>query len=321
MSLKYRILPSIRLPILKHLLSQNRKLRVMEAHDALSALIVNNLTIPRDSNHQVLQFDGLWISSLTDSAAKGHPDIGVIDPSSRLLTVLEIAQLTDKFIIVDGDTGGDECQFEYFCSKLELLGVSAVIIEDKQFPKRNSLDPSSLQILEDPVRFASKINRAKSVCISNDFLIFARIESFIAGLDLSDALHRAKIYLESKADGIMIHSNMNTPDQVFAFAAGYDELCRKRDIYKPLICVPTTYNSIYETEFFEKGFDIVIYANHLLRASHKAMQNAAFSILSHGRSFEITPDLSPVKEIFSEVGGSEVQEKDSFYKEIDLKVL
>jgi phosphoenolpyruvate phosphomutase len=321
MSLKYRILPSERLSQFTRLLKENKKLRVMEAHDGLSALIASTTILTRETEKLPVEFDAIWVSSLTDSAAKGHPDTGVIDNSSRLQTVNEIMQIINKPVIVDGDTGGEESQFEYLCSKLEMLGVSAVIIEDKQFPKRNSLESGSIQILEDPVRFVTKINRAKEICLSNNFMIFARIESFIAGFDLSDALYRAEIYLQSKADGIMIHSSEKTADQVLTFAAAYQALCKKLTINKPLICVPTTYHSIYENELFNAGFSIIIYANHLLRAAHKAMKTTCYTILTNGRSFEATPYLSSTKELFEEVGFLDVTEKDNHYKMPSLPVI
>ena len=156
MSLKYRTLPEQRRAMLWQALQQQKKLRIMEAHNGLSGLIANSARITQ-GNGQVREFDGLWVSSLTDSAAKGHPDTEVVSFDSRLNTIQEIIQVTNKFIVVDGDTGGEASQFEYFCAKLENAGVSAVIIEDKQYPKRNSLAADAIQDLEIPEVFAEKI--------------------------------------------------------------------------------------------------------------------------------------------------------------------
>jgi phosphoenolpyruvate mutase len=314
MSLQHRTLPNLRLIKLKEALEKKKKLRFIEAHNGLSGLIACSSKI-QNPDGSFNEFDGLWISSLTDSAAKGYPDTGVVDPSSRLATIQEIISVTDKPIIVDGDTGGEDSSFEYFCSKLENIGVSATIIEDKQFPKRNSLDADNLQILEDPHRFATKINRGKSACLSPYFMIFARIESFIAGYDLQDALIRAEIYLQSQADGIFIHSQKNTPEEIFAFTKEYQVLCNRLDIYKPLICVPTSYSQITEEELFANHLDIVIYANHLLRAADKSMRQVCESILTHHRSFEATPNLSSVKAIFEITGALDIKEKDSKFFE------
>lgn len=310
MTLKHRLLPSKRRKQLRELLASKPGLRIIETHNGLSG-VVGTTAVIEDENGNPLEFDGLWVSSFTDSAAKAHPDTEVIDTSSRLATIQEIVQVTDKPIIVDGDTGGEPTQFEYFCSKLEGLGVSAVIIEDKKHPKRNSLEADVSHILEDPRSFAIKVNRAKAVCLSDDFMIMTRIESFIAGKGLEDAIHRADIYLDSQTDGILIHSNQKTPDQIYAFMEAYQQLCARKGVYKPVLCVPTTYNHVTDEALFEKGFNIVIYANHLLRAAHKAMRDVSKSILLHKRSYEAQQSISSVKDIMEEVGFLDVKIKDA----------
>ncbi len=320
MTLRYRSLPSLRRKKLRTLLASKPGIRIIEAHDGLSALIGSTASI-EDANGKTQAFDGLWVSSLTDSAAKGHPDTEVVDTSSRLQTIQEILQVSNKPIIVDGDTGGEPTQFEYFCSKLESLGVSAVVIEDKKYPKRNSLAADAVHILEDPHEFASKINRAKAVCLSNDFMIFTRIESFIAKRGLKDAIERAEIYLQSDADGIFIHSNEKSPEQIYEFMEAYAKLCARIGIIKPVISVPTTYNEATEAELYQHGFNIVIYANHLLRAAHKAMRETCESILTHKRSTEVLPNISPVKDIMEAVGFVDVKNKDKEYKRNSLPVI
>lgn len=320
MTLRYRILPSKRRKQLRQLLQSQSGIRIIEAHNGMSGLLGATATI-KDEHGIHQEFDGLWVSSLTDSAAKGHPDTEVIDASSRLQTIQEILQVTDKPIIVDGDTGGQPTQFEYFCSKLENLGASAVIIEDKKYPKRNSLEKDAIQNLEDPIEFATKVNRAKDVCLSSDFMIFTRIESFIAGRGLEDAIQRANIYLDSKADGIFIHSNQKTTDQIYAFMDAYKKLCDKKGFYKPVVCVPTTYNEVTDDELFQKGFSMVIYANHQLRAAYRAMQNVCESILVNHRSYESLEDIAPVSDVMEIVGFPDVKTKDVQYKKSSLPVI
>lgn len=319
MTLKHRILPAKRRGLLKKMIQQQNGVRIIEAHNGLSGVIGATATAQDDQGNSI-SFDGLWISSLTDSAAKAHPDTEVIDASSRLQTIQEILQVTDKPIIVDGDTGGQPTQFEYFCSKLESLGVSAVVIEDKQWPKRNSLEANATHILEDPHAFAQKVNRAKEVCLSDDFMIFTRIESFIAKRGLEDALARASVYLDSKADGILIHSNQKTPDEIYSFMEAYKKLCEEKGVHKPVICVPTTYNHIDDETLFDHGINTVIYANHQLRAAHRAMTDACESILMHKRSKEITEEISPVKEIMKVTGFYDVKD-DRFAKNVMPAVL
>ena len=312
MTLLNNILPEIRRGKLKALLSEREIVRVLEAHNGLSGIIANNACIEGQSNQVPVQreFDAIWESSLTDSASKGHPDIEVVSFDSRLQSINEILAVTHKPMIVDGDTGGDANNFEYMVTKLERAGVSAVIIEDKVFPKRNSLEPGVQQILQEPEIFSQKIQRGKSAQISTDFMIIARLESLIAGKSVDDALFRAQIYLEAGADGVMIHSKEKDPAQIMEFAKHYQKMTQKINCKKPMVCVPTTYNTLTEDELRAAGFSIVIYANHLLRSANKAMEETARTILLNQRSFEVDPICSPVREIFQTVGFLEVKEKD-----------
>lgn len=312
MTLMNNILPEQRRGMLKALLKKGRLVRVLEAHSGLSGIIANDVKIEGRSkgNPVVMEFDALWESSLTDSASKGHPDIEVVSFDSRLHTIHEILSVTRKPMIVDGDTGGDPNNFEYVVSKLERAGVSAVIIEDKVFPKRNSLESGALQTLQEPEVFAQKIRRGKSVQMTEDFMIIARLESLIAGLSVENALERARTYLKAGADGIMIHSKSSSPDEILDFSKRYQSLLRELEMDKPLVCVPTTYNGITEDELKAEGFNIVIYANHLLRAGYKTMMEVAKTILLNQRSFEAGPLCAPVREIFKAVGFLDVKEKD-----------
>ena len=312
MTLLNNILPETRRGKLKALLDRGKMVRVLEAHNGLSGIIANNACIEGQSNEAPVQreFDAIWESSLTDSASKGHPDIEVVSFDSRLQSINEILAVTHKPMIVDGDTGGDANNFEYMVTKLERAGVSAVIIEDKVFPKRNSLEPGVQQTLQEPEIFAQKIHRGKSVQISSDFMIIARLESLIAGKSVDDAISRAQIYLETGADGVMIHSKEKDPAQIMEFAKRYQEMTQKINLKKPMVCVPTTYNTLTEDELRTAGFRIVIYANHLLRSANKAMEETARTILLNQRSFEADPICSPVREIFKTVGFLDVKEKD-----------
>ena len=197
----------------------------MEAHSGLSGLAVENARV--QMNARVVEYDGIWESSLTDSATKGLPDASIVGNYSRARTIDEILNVTTKPIIVDGDTGGEASQFEYKVKNPERLGVSAVIIEDKVFPKRNSLDGSASQDLEDPLVFAQKIRAGREMVISDDFMVIARRESLIAGAGLEDALERAEQYIQAWADGLMVHSNDRRPDDILAFAEAYEALCRR----------------------------------------------------------------------------------------------
>ena len=318
--LKNRISPEERRKGLKELLDKKNPLRILEAHNGISALIVNNTRIIKN-NKPIIEFDGLWESSFTDSASKGYPDADIITIDSRIETLKYILDASNKPIIFDGDTGGDPANFEFLVKRLEDLGVSMVIIEDKVFPKRNSLDPEASQKQEDPENFAIKIKRGKAVLFSKDFMIGARIESLIAGAGVKDAVLRAKKYLEAGADAIMIHSKDDNPAEILEFASEYKKLCKNLGFRKPLIAVPTTYNMLSISKLEENGFNIIIYANHLLRASHKVMRTAAESILKYGRSFEVESICTPVFDIFEEVGLSIIKIKDKMYQKESLQVI
>ncbi len=319
LKLRRRILPDERRSILKNLLDKKGFARILEAHNGLSAIIANN--IKEINNNEILEFDGFWASSFTDSAAKGYPDIEIIGVESRYETIRQILNNTNKPMIIDGDTGGEAANFEYFVRTLEDMGVSMVIIEDKKYPKRNSLEGGTIQDQEDPEIFATKIKRGKEVQISNDFMIVARIESLISGLGLKDAIFRAKKYLLAGADGIMIHSKNIDPKEILDFAMEYNKLSKELGFRKPLVCVPTTYNTITEGKLQDFGFNIVIYANHLLRAAHKAMKETASIILRSKRAFEAESMCSPVKTVFKDVGFLDVKEKDMKYIKGLMKVI
>ena len=162
MSLRHIIDNKTRIRLLRRLIKKNKFIRVIEAHNGLSALLANDTKIKLETGREK-EFDAIWESSLTDSASKGFPDIEVVSFDSRLHTINEILEVTSKPLIVDGDTGGDFNQFEYAVKRLERAGVSMVIIEDKTFPKRNSLEAGTKQDLEKIEVFAEKIKRAERI--------------------------------------------------------------------------------------------------------------------------------------------------------------
>ncbi|MFQ5874502.1 MAG: phosphoenolpyruvate mutase [Dehalococcoidia bacterium] len=308
MSVEDVIPPWERLRSLRKCISQKGYARLLEAHSGLSGIIVQKARVEVEG--EVIEYDGLWESSLTDSATKGLPDASIVGSESRTHTIDEILNVTTKPILVDGDTGGEPAQFEYLVKKLERMGVSGVIIEDKKYPKRNSLDHSSSQKLEDPAIFAQRIQAGRDVAITDDFMVIARLESLIAGAGLEDALERAERYMLAGADGIMIHSRRRDPSEILAFAEAYQPLCRRLGRRPVLASVPTTYNTITDSELAANGFNIIIHANHLLRAAHKAMNEAAIAILESGRSLEADSICAPVSEVFSSVGLDRIATKD-----------
>jgi phosphoenolpyruvate phosphomutase len=286
--------PEIRMKRLKRLLDSKSLVRIIEAHNGLTGLLIENTGVTVNNIKQ--EFDGMWISSLTDSTSKGKPDIECVDLTSRLTTINDILDVTTKPIIFDGDTGGIPEHFVFTVKSLERLGISAVIIEDKIGLKQNSLFGTDVDQSQDTIdNFCHKIAVGKKAQVTDTFMIIARIESLILKAGVDDALKRAQAYINAGADGIMIHSREKTPDEVLDFCKEYN----KFDNRKPLVAVPTSYNSITEQELIQAGINIVIYANHLLRSAYPAMLKTAKSILEFGRSYETEKDLMSISEIIN----------------------
>ena len=287
-------IPDMRRPRLKRMLESGKCLRVMEAHNGLSGLIVENSRI--STQNEIKTFDAMWISSLCDSTVKGKPDIEIVDMTSRLQTVNQIMEVTTKPIIFDGDTGGLIEHFEINIKSLERIGVSAVIIEDKIGLKRNSLFGENANQQQDTIKgFSNKIMHGKKSLQTKDFMLIARIESLILNKGMDDALARAFAYVKAGADGIMIHSRQKSPNEIFEFC----QLFRKNNERTPLIVVPSTFNSVTENELHSYGINIIIYANQLLRSSFPAMQQTALSILENERALEADKQCIPIDDIIN----------------------
>jgi phosphoenolpyruvate phosphomutase len=290
--------PEIRLARFRRLLAAKPLIRVLESHNGLTGLIAEHVTVEREGRSD--EFDAVWVSSLTDSTAKGRPDIEYVDLTSRLSTVEEILEVTTKPMILDGDTGGIAEHFVFQVRTLERLGVSAVIVEDKVGLKKNSLFGAEVeQTQDDPERFAEKIRAGKDAQVTDDFAIVARVESLILGKGVEDALRRAEIYVAAGADCVMPHFRDRDPSELYDFVAGY----RAQGLEAPLVAVPSGYPQITEQELAEHGFQIVIYANQLLRAAYPAMQQTAESILLHGRALEAEELCMPIKDVLTLIPG------------------
>lgn len=292
--------PDIRRSRLRRLLQVKPILRFLDIHNALSGLIIEN-TVIQVGGGVAKEFDGMWGSSLTDSTAKGKPDIEAVDVSARMTSLNEVLEVTTKPIIYDGDTGGQPEHFVFTVRTLERLGVSAVIIEDKTGLKKNSLFGTDVKQTQDEIpAFCEKIRIGKKAQATDDFMIIARIESLILEKGMDDAVNRAKAYLDAGADGIMIHSRQKSPDEIFEFCKRYAQLPNR----KTLVAVPSSYNKVTETELADQGVNIVIYANHLLRSAYPAMVKTAKTILINERSAECDSELLPIKDILELIPGS-----------------
>ena len=286
--------PESRISVLKRLINSNDIVRILESHNSLTGLIIENLKT--NKNNKIIEFNGMWSSSLTDSATKGKPDNSSVDFSTRISSLNEMMDVTTKPVVFDADNGGQLEHLPFLIKSLERSGVSAIIMEDKVGLKKNSLFKDQSDTKQDkPEIFAKKIKKICSSRKSKDFMVIARIESFIVGKGLKDALRRAEIYSKAGVDAILIHSKEKTPNEIFSFAKAF----RKSKNFVPLVSVPSTYSKVYEKELIKNGFKLVIYANQLLRSAYPAMVDTAKTILKNSRAFEADKNIIPIKEIIN----------------------
>lgn len=249
-----------------------KQMKILETHSGITTILIDES-----------KYDGLWVSSLTHSAIKGLPDNELVPLKERVEFVAEQSRLTKKPIIVDIDTGGDIDHLPFLIKWFEKAGAWAIIMEDKKYPKQNSLLEDGKHILEDVDTFAEKIKVAKEA--ANKMKIIARLESLIVKHSRHEAMIRAIAYIEAGADGIMVHSKVKV-DSSEVLDVGEELRVTYKDLI--LVAVPTTY-----TLPKVHPFDIVIEANHLMRASLKAIQK-------YIKGEEV--ELATVKEIFKIVG-------------------
>jgi phosphoenolpyruvate phosphomutase len=281
---------------LRNLLQSDRTEFILEAHNGLSARIVEEAG-----------FKGIWGSGLALSAQHAVRDNNELS-WTQVVGILEfMSDATSIPILLDGDTGyGDFNNMRRLVRKLEQRDIGGVCIEDKLFPKTNSFIQGEQQELEDVETFCGKIQAGKDAQQDDDFCIVARVEALIAGWGLEEALRRGEAYRRAGADAILIHSKQSRPDEVLAFAREWDNRC-------PLVIVPTKYYSTPTEVFREHAISLVIWANHLVRAAIAAMQASARTIFETESLVEVEGRVATVAEIFRLQGADELLEAEKIY--------
>lgn len=269
---------------------------LIEAHNGVSARI-----------GEEAGFRGLWAGGLCLSAQYGVRDSNEAS-WTQVLEMLEfMADATTIPILLDGDTGyGNFNNVRRLVRKLEQRGIAGVCIEDKLFPKTNSFIDGNRQQLADVDEFCSRIQAGKDAQRDDEFSIITRIEAFIAGWGLDEALRRAEAYRAAGSDGILIHSALSRPTEVLAFQKEWAGR-------SPVVIVPTKYHSTPTDVFREAGFSIAIWANHLLRAAVVAMQETAKTIAVEQNLRSVEDRIAPVGELFRLQGAAELQEAEARY--------
>ena len=202
--------------------------------------------------------------------------------------------VTTKPVFFEADNGCSIEHLYYKINSLERLVVSAIVLEDKIGLKKNSLFRDQNNAQQDSIKnFSKKLKVASKSKRSENFLIIARIESFILGKGLNDALKRAKAYSNSGADAILIHSKKDNPEEIFKFSKIYNKFSNA----KILVAVPSSYSKTLEKNLINNGFKVVIYANHMLRASYLSMNKVANNILRDSRSFESEKSIAKISDL------------------------
>lgn len=281
---------------LKQMLQSDQLEFIMEAHNGLSARIVEEAG-----------FKGIWGSGLTLSASLGVRDNNEASWTQVLDMMEFMSDATTIPILLDADTGyGNFNNVRRLVRKLEQISIAGMCLEDKLFPKTNSFINSEQQPLADIEEFAAKIKAAKDTQQDPDFCVVARVESLIAGWELDEALKRAEAYHLAGADAILMHSKLKTADQILAFLREWQNRC-------PVVIVPTTYYNTPTSAYEEANVSLVIWANHLLRASIKAMQQTAAQIYQERTISTIEGQVVTVKEIFRLQNAAELEEAEQRY--------
>ncbi len=281
---------------LKQMLLSDRLEFLMEAHNGLSAKIVEEAGVK-----------GIWGSGLAISAALGVRDCNEASWTQVLDVVEFMSDASSIPILLDADTGyGNFNNVRRLVRKLEQCGVAGMCIEDKLFPKTNSLIDGAQQPLADIEEFAGKIKAAKNTQQDSDFCVVARVEALIAGHGQAEALKRANAYAAAGADAVLIHSKISTADEVLSFMAEWKNTC-------PVVVVPTMYCNTPAQQFQDAGISLVIWANHLVRSSIAAMQHTAKTICQERSLLSVENNIAPVAEIFRLQNLAELQAAEKRY--------
>ena len=267
--------------ILQKLIETKPILRVGGAFDSMSAKLVD-----------INDFDAIWAGSFAISATHALPDASILTMTEFLNASSNIVESCKIPVIADCDTGyGGPTNVSHTVRKFESAGVSAICIEDKIFPKQNSLLKGGKQKLISEKEFVAKILAAKDAKINKNFMIIARTEALIAEVGMDEAIQRADAYENAGADAILIHSKKETPDEIIEFSELW-----KGNI--PLVVVPTTYPTVSVEELIKNKFKMVIYANQSLRASYLAMNKVLKEIKNSERISEIKQEMTSMEKIF-----------------------
>ena len=268
--------------ILRKKLDGNSIIKVVGAFDAMSAKLVENSG-----------FDAVWAGSFAISAVHALPDASILTMTEFFDAASNMSSACEIPIIADCDTGyGGPSNVRHMVRKYENAGISSICIEDKTFPKQNSLLENGKNDLLSEKEFVAKILAAKEARNDQNFIIIARVEALISGAGMNEALKRATAYESAGADAILIHSKQNTPDEIFEFADSW-----KGSV--PIVVVPTAYDSVKISELESHKIKMVIYANQTLRVTHMAMTKLLKELVKAEQISDFKDRMSSMQDIFN----------------------
>ncbi|MFF3570926.1 isocitrate lyase/phosphoenolpyruvate mutase family protein [Nocardia jiangxiensis] len=261
-------------------LAEGRAVRAAGVHDALGAMLAEQAG-----------FAAVWASGLGISASRCVPDASLLTMTEYLQAAVQMQRQVSIPVVADCDSGfGNNLNITHMVHEYEAAGITAVCVEDKQYPKRNSFAPGN-QDLVDTAAFADKIAIAKRAQSDEDFFVIARTEALISGLGVDEALNRGYAYAAAGADAMLVHSKQPTSAEVHAFLEQWDGRV-------PVVVVPTTYPDWHFDDAVKAGASMVIYANQGLRATIEALRTTFDSIITHGSSADLEVDLASVNDVF-----------------------
>jgi len=288
---------------LRELFAKDGFFRLVGAHNGLTAKLVEKAG-----------FEGVWASSLEMSASHAVPDANILTMTDYLNMAINMNDAVSIPVVVDVDQGyGNSSNVIRMIKKFEAAGIAGVIMEDKKFPKQNSLLAGGRQELASISEFSGKIMAAKNAQTDPDFMVIARVEALIAGWGHEEAMKRAKAYVEAGVDGIMIHSKKSDPAEVVKFVAEWDSEV-------PIVIVPTKYPSMNEAMINNyPKIKMVIYANHVIRSAVTSIKRTLNEIRETGGIESVNQSLIPVKELFELQGTFEMKDDEEKFLETDTE--
>jgi phosphoenolpyruvate phosphomutase len=277
----------------KGLLQDKEQLLAIGAHDGLTGRL-----------GELAGFDLIWASGFQISASHGVPDANILDMSGQLYASRSIHEAVSVPVIADCDNGyGNAVNAAYTAKKFHSAGIAGISIEDNIFPKRCSFYDGARRELVSGDEHALKVKACKE-STHGELFVIARTEALIVGYSMEETLERAEAYANAGADAVLVHSKEKTPDQIIEFSSRWSGKV-------PLVAVPTTYDTITAQELAKLGYRIVIFANHGLRASIRAMEQTYAKLIAAGRASAVKQDIVSLQHVFElvDVNGLEESEK------------